>query len=125
MPKSALVFRNAFKILKTKYLPYTKELRKIFYEATLSFTGSRYAIGNTFVDEIYDIRHKLRYVEWIIRRSYDPSDSYDLCHRIKSTLTSLFDFYASSLPSSTHTRSSSFNPYSSGHDGEREIRKLK
>ncbi|KAK9005959.1 hypothetical protein V6N11_035013 [Hibiscus sabdariffa] len=102
--------RKAFKNLKTKYLPYTKELRKIggapddedwdkiasflpflqmFYEATLSFSGSR---------------NKLRYVEWIIRRSYDPSDSYDLCHRIKSTLASLFDFYASSHPSSTQTR---------------------
>ncbi|KAL4281262.1 hypothetical protein GQ457_03G008280 [Hibiscus cannabinus] len=194
MLKSALVFRKAFKNLKTKYLPYTKELRKIggapddedwdkiafflpflqmFYEATLSFFGSRYVTGNTFVEEVYDIgytinrsvddlndgvksmarqmklkfdkywknvnnvnvlmfiallldpRHKLRYVEWIIRRSYDPSDSYDLCHRIKSTLASLFDFYASSHPSSTQTRSSSFNPYSSAHDGEGEIRKLK
>ncbi|KAK8973439.1 hypothetical protein V6N11_064683 [Hibiscus sabdariffa] len=156
--------RKAFKNLKTKYLPYTKELRKIggapddedwdkiasflpflqmFYEATLSFSGSRYVTGNTFVEEVYDIgyninrsvddlndgvksmarqmklkfdKHKLRYVEWIIRRSYDPSDSYDLCHRIKSTLASLFDFYASSHPSSTQTRSSSFNPYSSAHD---------
>ncbi|KAK8564885.1 hypothetical protein V6N12_058465 [Hibiscus sabdariffa] len=29
MLKSALVFTKAFKILKTKYLPYTKELRKV------------------------------------------------------------------------------------------------
>ncbi|KAK8490645.1 hypothetical protein V6N11_038103 [Hibiscus sabdariffa] len=67
------------------FLPFLQ----MFYEATLSFSGSR---------------NKLRYVEWIIRRSYDPSDSYDLCHRIKSTLAPLFDFYASSHPSSTQTR---------------------
>ncbi|KAL4282107.1 hypothetical protein GQ457_03G007700 [Hibiscus cannabinus] len=163
MLKSALVFRKAFKNLKTKYLPYTKELRKIggapddedrdkiasflpflqmFYEATLSFSGSSMArqmklkfdkywknVNNVnvlmFIALLLDPRHKLRYVEWIIRCSYDPSDSYDLCHRIKSTLASLFDFYASSHPSSTQTRSSSFNPYSSAHDGEGEIRKLK
>ncbi|KAK9040451.1 hypothetical protein V6N11_015610 [Hibiscus sabdariffa] len=88
------------------FLPFLQ----IFYETTLSFSGSR---------------HKLRYVEWIVRRSYDASDSYDLCHRIKSTLTSLFDFYASLHPSSTQTRSCSFNPYSSGLDGDGEIRKLK
>ncbi|KAL4324581.1 hypothetical protein GQ457_11G021390 [Hibiscus cannabinus] len=173
MLKSALVFRKAFKNLKTKYLPYTKELQKIFYETTLSFSGSRYVTSNTFMEEIYDIgytinrsvddindgvksmarqmkmkfdkywknvnnvnvlifiallldpRHKLRYVEWIVRRSYDPSDSYDLSQRIKSTLTSLFDFFASLHPSSNQTRSCSFNPYSSGLDGDGEIRKLK
>ncbi|KAE8654566.1 hypothetical protein F3Y22_tig00117048pilonHSYRG00794 [Hibiscus syriacus] len=80
MLKSALVFRKPFKNMKTKYLPYTKELRKvsgapddedwdkviyflhfleIFYETTLSFSGSR---------------HKLRYVEWIVCRSSDLSD---------------------------------------------------
>ncbi|KAK8534071.1 hypothetical protein V6N12_047468 [Hibiscus sabdariffa] len=80
MLKSALVFRNAFKILKTKYLPYTKELQKvggalddedwdkiasflpfrqIFYDSTLSFFGSRYVTGNTFVEEIYDIGYRI------------------------------------------------------------------
>ncbi|KAL4367339.1 hypothetical protein GQ457_05G015320 [Hibiscus cannabinus] len=64
MLKSALVFKKTFKNLKTKYLPYTKELRKIFYEATLSFSGSRYVTGNTFVEEIYDIGYTInRYVD--------------------------------------------------------------
>ncbi|KAK8984818.1 hypothetical protein V6N11_020131 [Hibiscus sabdariffa] len=35
----------------------------MFYEATLSFSGSRYVIGNTFVEEIYDIG---------IHASHDP-----------------------------------------------------
>ncbi|KAK9046610.1 hypothetical protein V6N11_052495 [Hibiscus sabdariffa] len=72
--------RKAFKNLKTKYLPYTKEIRKIggapddedwdkiasflpflqmFYEATLSFSGSRYVTGNTFVEEVYDIGYTI------------------------------------------------------------------
>ncbi|KAL4290808.1 hypothetical protein GQ457_14G015550 [Hibiscus cannabinus] len=128
MLKSALVFIKAFKNMKTKCIPYTKELRKvggppddedwdkvtaflpfleIFYEATLSFSGSR---------------HKLRYVEWIVRRSYDPSNSFPLCHRIKETLTSLFEFYASSQPPASQMKSSSIE--SSGH-GDGGIRKLK
>ncbi|KAK9036634.1 hypothetical protein V6N11_078628 [Hibiscus sabdariffa] len=184
--------------MKTKYLPYTKELRKVggapddedwdkvasflpflemFYETTLSFSGSRYVTGNTFVEQIYDIgytinhyvddlqlndglrsmarqmklkfdkywanvnnlnvlmfislvldpRHKLRYVEWIVRRSYDPTNSYVLCLRIKDVLTRLFDFYASMHPSSTQKTSCSGNPNSSGQTqgGEGEIRKLK
>ncbi|KAL4323203.1 hypothetical protein GQ457_11G021380 [Hibiscus cannabinus] len=78
-----------------------------------------------FIALLLDPRHKLRYVEWIVRCSYNPSDSYDLCQRIKSTLTSLFDFYASLHSSSTQTSSCSFNPYSSGLDGDGEIRKLK
>ncbi|KAL4383115.1 hypothetical protein GQ457_15G011700 [Hibiscus cannabinus] len=65
----------------------------------------------TFIALLLDPRHKLRYVEWIIRRSYDPSYSYDLCHQIKSTFAS--------------TRSSYFNLYVSGHGGKGEIRKLK
>ncbi|KAK8558991.1 hypothetical protein V6N12_042280 [Hibiscus sabdariffa] len=59
--------------MKTKCLPYTKELRKvggapdnedrdkvasflpffkIFYDTTLSFSGSRYVTGNTFVEQM-------------------------------------------------------------------------
>ncbi|GMI64575.1 DAYSLEEPER [Hibiscus trionum] len=196
MLKIALVFKKAFRNLKTKYLPYTKKLRKvggapddedwdkvssflpfleIFYETTLSFSGSRYVTGNTFVEQIYDIgytinryvddlqssdglrsmarqmklkfdkywanvnnlnvlmfitlvldpRHKLRYVEWIVRRSYDPSNSYVLCQRIKDVLTSLFDFYAFMQPSSTQKTPCSANPTSSGQDGKGGIRKLK
>ncbi|XP_016707209.1 zinc finger BED domain-containing protein RICESLEEPER 2-like [Gossypium hirsutum] len=74
MLKSALVFRKAFKNMKTKYIPYTKELRQvgsasddedwdkvacflpfleIFYETTLRFSISRYVTNNTFVEEIY------------------------------------------------------------------------
>ncbi|KAL4290133.1 hypothetical protein GQ457_14G014970 [Hibiscus cannabinus] len=191
MLKSALVFRKAFKNMKTKCIPYSKELRKvggppddedwdkvtaflpfleIFYEATLSFSGPRYVTGNNFVEEIFDIgytinrylddsnvglksmarqmkmkfdkywanvnnvnvlmfialvldpRHKLRYVEWIVRRSYNPSNSFALCHRIKETLTSLFEFYASSQPPASQMKSSSIE--SSGH-GDGGIRKLK
>ncbi|KAK9004368.1 hypothetical protein V6N11_002170 [Hibiscus sabdariffa] len=128
MLKSALVLRKAFKNMKTKCIPYTKELRKVsgplddedwdkvtaflpflelFYEATLSFSGSR---------------HKLRYVEWIVRRSYDPSNYFALCHRIKETLTSLFEFYASSQPPASQMKSSSIE--SSGH-GDGGVRKLK
>ncbi|KAK9044021.1 hypothetical protein V6N11_072344 [Hibiscus sabdariffa] len=119
---------KGFKNMKTKFIPYTKELWKvggppddedwdkvtaflpfieIFYEATLSFSGSR---------------HKLRYVKWIVRRSYDPSNSFALCHRIKENLTSLFEFYASSQPPASQMKSSSIE--SSGH-GDGGIRKLK
>ncbi|KAL4290350.1 hypothetical protein GQ457_14G012720 [Hibiscus cannabinus] len=183
--------RRAFKNMKTKCIPYIKELRKvvgppddedwdkvtvflpfleIFYEATLSFSGSRYVTGNNFVEEIFDIeytinrylddsnlglrsmasqmkmkfdkywanvnnvnvlmfialvldpRHKLRYVEWIVRRSDDRSNSFVLCQRIKDTLTSLFDLYASSQPSAPQTKSRSMDD--AGH-GDGGIRKLK
>ncbi|KAE8719029.1 hypothetical protein F3Y22_tig00109980pilonHSYRG00095 [Hibiscus syriacus] len=132
MLKSALVFRKAFKNMKTKCVPYTKELRKIggppddedwnkvtaflpfleiFYEATLAS-----------LDQVLDPRHKLRYVEWIVRRSYDPSSSFELCQRIKDTLTSLFDFYASSQPAAPQMNYCSME--SSAHGGV-GIRKLK
>ncbi|KAK9031735.1 hypothetical protein V6N11_056025 [Hibiscus sabdariffa] len=112
--------------MKTKCIPYTKELRKvggppddedwdkvtvflpfleIFYDATLSFSGSR---------------HKLRYVEWIVRRSYDPSNSFVLCQRIKDTLTSLFDFYASSQPSAPQMKSRSMDDVGHGDGGIRK-----
>ncbi|KAK9004358.1 hypothetical protein V6N11_002160 [Hibiscus sabdariffa] len=91
-------------------------------EATLSFSGSRYATGNHFVEEIFDIGHKLRYVEWIVRRSYDPSNSFVLCQRIKDTLTSLFDLYASSQPSAPQIKSRSMDDVGHGDGG---IRKLK
>ncbi|KAL4310715.1 hypothetical protein GQ457_01G026340 [Hibiscus cannabinus] len=189
MLKSALVFRRAFKNMKTKCIPYTKELRKvggppddedwdkvtvflpfleIFYDATLSFSGSRYVTSNNFVEEIFDIgytinrylddsnlglrsmasqmkmkfdkywsnvnnvnvlmfialvldpRHKLRYVEWIVRRSYDPSNSFVLCQRIKDTLTSLFDFYASSQPSTPQMKSRSMDDVGHGDGGIRK-----
>ncbi|KAL4309888.1 hypothetical protein GQ457_01G012950 [Hibiscus cannabinus] len=191
MLKSALVFRRVFKNMKTKCIPYTKELRKvgdppddedwdkvtvflpfleIFYEVTLSFSGSRYVTGNNFVEEIFDIgytinrylddsnlgirsmasqmkmkfdkywanvnnvnvlmfialvldpRHKLRYVEWIVRRSYDPSNSFVLCQRIKDTLTTLFDLYASSQPSAPQMKFCSMDDVGHGDGG---IRKLK
>ncbi|KAL4325049.1 hypothetical protein GQ457_11G023860 [Hibiscus cannabinus] len=191
MLKSALVFRRAFKNMKTKCIPYTKELRKvggppddedwdkvivflpfleIFYEATLSFSGSRYVTGNNFVEEILDIRytinhylgdsnlglrsmtsqmkmkfdkywanvnnvnvlmfialvldprHKLRYVEWIVRHSYDPSNSFVLCQQIKDTLTLLFDFYASSQPSTPQMKSRSMDDVGHGDGGTRKLK---
>ncbi|KAL4333688.1 hypothetical protein GQ457_07G004640 [Hibiscus cannabinus] len=147
----------------TAFLPFLD----IFYEATLSFSGSRYVTGNNFVEEIFHIgytinhylddsnvglksmarqmkmkfdkywanvnnvnvlmfialvldpRHKLIYVEWIVRRSYDPTNSFALCHRIKETLTSLFEFYASSQPPASQMKSSSIE--SSGHDFVNEV----
>ncbi|KAL4353039.1 hypothetical protein GQ457_06G008360 [Hibiscus cannabinus] len=198
MLKSALVFKKAFRNMKTKHLPYTNELRKvggahddedwdkvtsflsfleIFYDTTLSFSGSRYMTGNTFVEQIYDIvytinhyvddlqlidglrsmarqmklkfdkywanvnnlnvlmfislvldpRHKLRYVEWIIRRSYDPTNAFVLCQQIKDVLKKLFDFYASTHPSSAQKTSCTENPDSRGQTqgGEGEVRKVK
>lgn len=82
MLKTTLMFMKAFKNLKTKFTPYTRELRKqlvsgapddedwdkvvsflpfleIFYEATLKLSGSRYVTGNTFVEEIYDIGYTI------------------------------------------------------------------
>ncbi|KAK8563426.1 hypothetical protein V6N12_035574 [Hibiscus sabdariffa] len=100
------------------FLPFLE----IFYEATLSFSGSSYVSGNNFVEEIFDIRHKLRYVEWIVRRSYDPSNSFVLYQRIKDTLTSLFDFYASSQPLAPQMKSRSMDDVGHGDGG---IRKLK
>ncbi|KAK9002693.1 hypothetical protein V6N11_060276 [Hibiscus sabdariffa] len=74
-----------------------------------------------FIALVLDLRHKLRYVKWIVRRSYDPRNSFALCQRIKETLKSLFDFYASSQPSTSQMKS--YSVESSGHgDG---IRKLK
>ncbi|KAK8510038.1 hypothetical protein V6N12_035361 [Hibiscus sabdariffa] len=58
------------------FLPFLQ----IFYETTLSFSGSRYVTGNTFVEEIYDIGYTInRSVDdlndgvknWI-RASHDP-----------------------------------------------------
>ncbi|KAK8562059.1 hypothetical protein V6N12_049112 [Hibiscus sabdariffa] len=163
MLKSALVFKKAFRNIKTKYLPYKKELRKvggahddedwdkvalflhfleIFYDTTLSFSRSRYVTSNTFVEQIYDIeytvnryvddlqlndglrsiahqmklkfdkywanvnnlnalmfislvldpRHKIRYVEWIIHCSYDPTNAFVLCQRIKDVLKNCLIF---------------------------------
>ncbi|KAK8563348.1 hypothetical protein V6N12_050835 [Hibiscus sabdariffa] len=58
------------------FLPFLQ----MFYEATLSFSGSRYVTGNTFVEEVYDIGYTInRSVDdlndgvknWI-RASHDP-----------------------------------------------------
>lgn len=57
-----------------------------------------------FIALVLDPRCKLRYVEWIVRRSYDVDDSYILCEKIRDTLRALFDFYSSSMPSS-HNKS--------------------
>uniref|UniRef100_A0A803MBM2 hAT-like transposase RNase-H fold domain-containing protein n=1 Tax=Chenopodium quinoa TaxID=63459 RepID=A0A803MBM2_CHEQI len=150
MLKTALAFRKAFKNMKTKFSPYTRELMKqpvggapddedwdkiesffpfleIFYNATLKLSGSRYVTGNTFVEEIYDIgyttdnyandpnedvrkmakqmklkfdkywssvrninilmfialvldpRNKMKYTDYVVRSSYDVSNSFILC----------------------------------------------
>ncbi|KAL4296908.1 hypothetical protein GQ457_12G011290 [Hibiscus cannabinus] len=80
-----------------------------------------------FISLVLDPRHKLRYAEWIIRRSYDPTNAFVLCQRIKVVLKKLFDFYASTHPSSTQKTSCTGNPNSKGQTqgGEGEVRKLK
>ncbi|KAK8589867.1 hypothetical protein V6N12_024257 [Hibiscus sabdariffa] len=75
-----------------------------------------------FITLVLDSRHKLRYVEWIVRRSYDPNNSFVLCQRIKDTLTSLFDFNAYSQPSAPQMKSLSMDDVGHGDGG---IRKLK
>uniref|UniRef100_A0A803MIX4 BED-type domain-containing protein n=1 Tax=Chenopodium quinoa TaxID=63459 RepID=A0A803MIX4_CHEQI len=107
MLKTALVFRKAFKNMKTKFSPYTKELMKqpvegapndedwnkiqsflpfleIFYNATLKLSGSRYVTGNTFVEEIYDIGYTI----------YDyASDPNDDIRNMEKQMKLKFDKY--------------------------------
>ncbi|KAL4379009.1 hypothetical protein GQ457_02G030430 [Hibiscus cannabinus] len=75
-----------------------------------------------FIPLVLDLRHKLRCVEWIVRCSYDPSNSFVLCQRIKDTLASLFNFYASSQPSAPQMKARSMDDVGHGDGG---IRKLK
>ncbi|KAK9006830.1 hypothetical protein V6N11_019161 [Hibiscus sabdariffa] len=75
-----------------------------------------------FIALVLELMHKLRYVEWIVHHYYDPSNSFILCQRIKDTLTSLFDFYASSQPSAPQMKSRSMGDVGHGDGG---IRKLK
>ena len=49
-----------------------------------------------FIALVIDLRLKLKYVEWIVQRSYDYINSISMCERIRDTLVKLFDFYASS-----------------------------
>ncbi|KAE8680930.1 hypothetical protein F3Y22_tig00111358pilonHSYRG00037 [Hibiscus syriacus] len=118
MLKSALVFRKTAKNTKTKCIPYTKELRKV---GGLPDDEDLEKV-TIFLHFLEFMRHKLRYVEWIVCRSYDPRNSFDLCQQIKNTLTSLFDLYASSKPSALEIKSCSMK--SSGQ-GVKGIRKLK
>ncbi|KAK8477271.1 hypothetical protein V6N11_047471 [Hibiscus sabdariffa] len=133
------------------FLPF----REIFYDITLSFSGSRYVTGNTFVEQIYDIGYAINcyvddlqlndelrsmacqmklyfYKYWVNvnnlkvlmfiplvldrrhSRSYDPTGAFVLCQRIKDVLKKLFDFYASTHPSSTQKTSCTGNPNSRG-----------
>ena len=51
-----------------------------------------------FIALVLDPRHKLDYVEWLIRTNYDEESANMLFLKIKVTLRSMFKFYASSLP---------------------------
>ena len=51
-----------------------------------------------FIALVLDPRHKLDYVEWLIRTNYDEECANMLFLKIKVTLRSMFEFYASSLP---------------------------
>ncbi|KAL4281244.1 hypothetical protein GQ457_03G011920 [Hibiscus cannabinus] len=67
-----------------------------------------------FVVVILNPRHKLNYVDWIVRDSYDETKANLLCLNIKMVLQSLFDAYASSMPSSnmSGTSSSTYTSFS-------------
>ncbi|KAL4347748.1 hypothetical protein GQ457_17G009730 [Hibiscus cannabinus] len=106
-------------------------LRSMAHQMKLKFDKYWVNVNNLnvlmFISLVLDPRHKLRYVEWIIRRSYDPTNACVLCQRIKDVLKKLFDFYASTHPSSTQKTSFTGNPNSRGQTqgGEGEVRKLK
>ena len=51
-----------------------------------------------FIALVLDPRHKLDYVEWLVRTNYDVESANMLFLKIKVTLRSMFDFYTSSLP---------------------------
>ncbi|KAL4279114.1 hypothetical protein GQ457_03G011930 [Hibiscus cannabinus] len=65
-----------------------------------------------FVAVILDPRHKFNYVDWIVRDSYDETKANLLCLNIKMVLQSLFDAYASSMPSSNMSGTSSYTSIS-------------
>ncbi|KAK9000424.1 hypothetical protein V6N11_080924 [Hibiscus sabdariffa] len=103
----------------------------VFYDATLRLSGSNYVTCNSYAHEIYGTRlmisnnmgdddegvkkmaaqmmskHKLSYVDWIVRDSYDETRANLLCLKIKMILQSLFDSYASSMPQSKTNDTSS------------------
>ncbi|KAK9013551.1 hypothetical protein V6N11_041555 [Hibiscus sabdariffa] len=109
------------------FLPFLS----VFYDATLRLSGSSYVTCNSYAHEIYGTRlmisnninddddgvrkmavqmmskHKLNYVDWIVRDSYDETKANLLCLNIKMVLQSLFDAYASSMPSSNMSGTSS------------------
>ncbi|KAL4284773.1 hypothetical protein GQ457_16G007020 [Hibiscus cannabinus] len=62
-----------------------------------------------FVAVILDPRHKLNYVDWIVRDSYDEVKATLLCLKIKVVLQSLFDSYAASMPKSKTSSSTSIS----------------
>lgn len=51
-----------------------------------------------FIALVLNPRHKLDYVEWLVRTNYDVESANMLFPEIKVTLRSMFEFYASSLP---------------------------
>ena len=51
-----------------------------------------------FIALVLDPRHKLDYVEWLVRTNYNVESANMLFPNIKVTLRSMFDFYASFLP---------------------------
>ncbi|KAK8511881.1 hypothetical protein V6N12_000917 [Hibiscus sabdariffa] len=109
------------------FLPFLS----VFYDATLRLSGSSYVTCNSYAHEIYGTRlmisnninddddgvrkmavqmmskHKLNYVDWIVRDSYDETKANLLCLNIKMVLQSLFDVYVSSMPSSNMSGTSS------------------
>ncbi|KAK8574743.1 hypothetical protein V6N12_062427 [Hibiscus sabdariffa] len=118
------------------FLPFLS----VFYDSTLRLSGSNYVTCNSYAHEIYGTRlmisnnmsdddegvkkmaaqmmskHKLSYVDWIVRDSYDETRANLLCLKIKMILQSLFDSYASSMPQSktnymTSSTSSTFSTF--------------
>ncbi|KAK8589663.1 hypothetical protein V6N12_024056 [Hibiscus sabdariffa] len=81
---------------------------------------------------ILDPRHKLNYVDWIVRDSYDEVKATLLCLKIKVVLKSLFDSYVVSMPkskandtsSSTSISSSTFTQSKTRSGGKIDLQQL-
>ncbi|KAL2893529.1 Zinc finger BED domain-containing protein RICESLEEPER 2 [Bienertia sinuspersici] len=59
-----------------------------------------------FVAVILDPRHKMIYVEWMVKDNYEPNKAILLISKIKLVLEGLFDSYASSMSQPKRTQAS-------------------
>ncbi|KAJ8433855.1 hypothetical protein Cgig2_032066 [Carnegiea gigantea] len=61
-----------------------------------------------------DPRYKMRYVEWLVRSSYDSENATLLSSKIRVALQDLVDFYASSQPKAKKVDHGTFSSCSAG-----------